>query len=68
VSAVDRRAARWIRSAAAAWSLAAAGALSADAATSASSALPFIEDDLPRAQALARPKKRPIFVEAWAPW
>jgi hypothetical protein len=30
--------------------------------------LPFIEDDAPRAEALARSKKLPIFVEAWAPW
>ena len=30
--------------------------------------LPFIEDDYPKAQALARSKKLPIFVEAWAPW
>lgn len=32
------------------------------------SVLPFIEDDYPRALAEARAKKRPIFVEAWAPW
>ena len=32
------------------------------------SALPFIEDDYPRALAEARSKKLPIFVEAWAPW
>ncbi len=32
------------------------------------SALPFIEDDYPRALAEARSKKVPIFVEAWAPW
>jgi hypothetical protein len=31
-------------------------------------ALPFIEDDYGRALAEARQKKRPIFVEAWAPW
>ena len=31
-------------------------------------ALPFIEDDYPRALAEARSKKVPIFVEAWAPW
>jgi len=30
--------------------------------------LPFIEDDYPRALAEARAAKRPIFVEAWAPW
>jgi hypothetical protein len=32
------------------------------------SVLPFIEDDYSRALAEARAKKRPIFVEAWAPW
>jgi hypothetical protein len=32
------------------------------------SALPFIEDDYPRALAEARSKKVAIFVEAWAPW
>ncbi len=31
-------------------------------------ALPFIEDDYPRALAEARAKKLPIFAEAWAPW
>jgi hypothetical protein len=31
-------------------------------------ALPFIEDDYPRALAEARAKKLPIFVETWAPW
>jgi hypothetical protein len=31
-------------------------------------ALPFIEDDYGRALSLAREKKIPIFVEAWAPW
>jgi hypothetical protein len=31
-------------------------------------ALPFIEDDYPKALAEARSKKLPIFVEAWAPW
>ena len=30
--------------------------------------LPFIEDDAPKAQGLARSKKLPVFVEAWAPW
>jgi hypothetical protein len=38
------------------------------AAPAKKSALPFIEDDYPRALAEARAKKRPIFVEAWAPW
>ena len=30
--------------------------------------LPFIEDDYGKALALAKQKKVPIFVEAWAPW
>jgi hypothetical protein len=30
--------------------------------------LPWIEDDYPRAVALARERKLPIFVESWAPW
>ncbi|HET8647165.1 MAG TPA: hypothetical protein VFO85_16840 [Vicinamibacteria bacterium] len=30
--------------------------------------LPFIENDYPRALALAQAKKVPLFVEAWAPW
>jgi hypothetical protein len=32
------------------------------------SVLPFIEDDYDKALSLARQKKVPIFVEAWAPW
>ena len=67
-SAVGRRAVNSILRAAAAWSLAAAGAFGAETAAPRPSALPFIEDDLPRAQALARSKKLPLFVEAWAPW
>ena len=35
---------------------------------SASSVLPFIDDDYEKALTLARQKKVPIFVEAWAPW
>jgi len=31
-------------------------------------ALPFIHDDWPRALAEAKRTKRPIFVDAWAPW
>ena len=31
-------------------------------------AVPFIEDDYKRALAEARAKKRPLFIEAWAPW
>ena len=30
--------------------------------------LPFIEDDYEKALSLAKQKKVPIFVEAWAPW
>ena len=37
-------------------------------AAAAGRALPFIEDDYPKARALARSKRLPIFVEAWAPW
>lgn len=32
------------------------------------SVLPFIDDDYGKALALAKQKKVPIFVEAWAPW
>ena len=31
-------------------------------------ALPFIENDFPRALALARDANLPLFVEVWAPW
>ncbi len=31
-------------------------------------ALPFIEDDYPKALALARARHLPLFVDAWAPW
>jgi hypothetical protein len=30
--------------------------------------LPFIADDYPKALALARAGKKPIFMETWAPW
>ncbi len=30
--------------------------------------LPFIENDYARALATARAQKKPIFIEAWAPW
>jgi hypothetical protein len=30
--------------------------------------LPFIADDYPRALALARAERKPIFLETWAPW
>jgi hypothetical protein len=31
-------------------------------------ALPFIENDFPRALAKAREANLPLFVEVWAPW
>ena len=31
-------------------------------------ALPFIQNDYPRALAEARARKVPLFIEAWAPW
>jgi hypothetical protein len=31
-------------------------------------ALPFIADDYGKALTQARAQKKPIFVEAWAPW
>jgi hypothetical protein len=31
-------------------------------------AVPFIDDDLTKAMALAKQTKRPVFIEAWAPW
>ena len=31
-------------------------------------ALPFIEDDFPKALSEARARNVPIFIEAWAPW
>lgn len=40
----------------------------AGAGAAARQILPFMEDDYPGAMALARSKKLPIFVEAWAPW
>ena len=42
--------------------------LCAAQAASAAEALPFIEDDYPRALAEARAAKRPLFIDAWAPW
>ena len=30
--------------------------------------LPIIQDDYPRARAVAIERKVPIFVEVWAPW
>ena len=31
-------------------------------------AVPFLEDDYPKALTEARAKKLPIFIEFWAPW
>jgi hypothetical protein len=45
-----------------------AAAASLAAAPAPKSALPWIDDDYPRALAEARAKKIPIFAEAWAPW
>jgi thiol:disulfide interchange protein len=36
--------------------------------SSTANGLPFIEDDYARALAEARRTKRPLFVDAWAPW
>ena len=30
--------------------------------------VPFIEDDFGRALALAKERKRPVFIEGWASW
>ncbi len=43
-------------------------AWAAPPAVSLAEALPFIEDDYPRALAEARRRKVPLFVDAWAPW
>jgi hypothetical protein len=37
-------------------------------AAQAKEVLPFIENDYAKAVAVAKSKKLPIFVEAWAPW
>ncbi|MBP9143433.1 MAG: thioredoxin family protein [Thermoanaerobaculia bacterium] len=37
-------------------------------AIAASAAVPFIDDDYPKALAEARARNLPIFLEAWAPW
>lgn len=46
----------------------ATAAFGADAPGGPRAALPFTEDDYPRAMKQAQSKKLPIFVEAWAPW
>ncbi len=45
----------------------AAGAPTAPAAAP-RQVLPFIEDDYAKALAAAKGAKKPIFLEAWAPW
>lgn len=37
-------------------------------ANAATSNLPFINDDYPKALAAAQQRNLPIFVEVWAPW
>jgi hypothetical protein len=59
---------RHILLAAAAVTIAAALQAAAAAAPEKKFAVPFIEDDYPRAISEARAKKVPIFVENWAPW
>ena len=39
-----------------------------EASTASKMALPFIQDDYPKALAEARARKLPLFVENWAPW
>ncbi len=48
--------------------LALAALLASPPAAAARPALPFIDDDYPKALAEARARKVPIFAEAWAPW
>ncbi len=43
-------------------------AVPAPAAEAPREVLPFVVDDYPRALAAARAAKKPIFLEAWAPW
>src|SRR5262249_21876958 len=50
------------------WMLFVASAALAANAPAPAPVLPFIEDDYEKALSLARQKKVPIFVEAWAPW
>ncbi len=45
-----------------------AALLAASAPSVAEEVLPFIADDYPKALALARAEKKPIFLETWAPW
>lgn len=48
--------------------LLAAGAAAASSPKAPPEVLPFIADDYPKALAKARAAKKPIFLEAWAPW
>ncbi len=48
--------------------LSAPGALAKASAPAPREVLPFIADDYPKALAAARASKKPIFLEAWAPW
>jgi hypothetical protein len=48
----------------ASWTSQGAGAVASDS----DETLPFIADDYGRALSQARAQKKPIFVEAWAPW
>jgi hypothetical protein len=41
---------------------------SSQAASATREVLPFIADDYRKALSQARARKRPLFVEAWAPW
>jgi hypothetical protein len=53
------------------WIVAAAAAALVAAASPAAElrfAVPFIDDDYPRAVAEAKARNLPIFVENWAPW
>ena len=60
---------RFFLPAAALVSLAAcAAARPAPPAAESAAALPFIEDDFPRALAEAKARSLPLFVDAWAPW
>jgi len=60
----------WRFRAALVWALLAVsgGAASASAGLAGGQALPFVDDDYPKAVSEARAKKLPLFIEAWAPW
>ena len=57
-----------VRGALLAAALASAWGAAAALPPAASDALPFIEDDFPRALIEAKSRKLPIFIDAWAPW